>query len=658
MEWLKEFEQNVTTKTAQVFLLYGNVSDDVLFKGEFFRPYEFIPRIESLKPAAVIAFFNLATGVRFPSEEMEKVFLQLVIRPIVDRLPVAPDMKPDLKEFFDARKRDIDKVLDWFSALLLFSWQGISEKMPKVSEFVKTHLQERMPEKTDVPFAVVVFEYQESKTPPESATSSCSLDRRVVETFEWWAQLPQIKTANNLIILVSESLGNVAPQLRDQTKGIISIGIVPPNMEEQKDTIEAFRDEGMAIPVKDISISEMAKLTSGLSRIELRQIFKKAQANKEKLTSQTLFEKKAEIIQANLGDLVRLRKPPWGWEAIGGMDDRIALAMMWAEAMKRGDIARLPKGGILLTGAPGTGKTVFAEALAHELDIPFMEMMNTYNQFVGVSEQNIQNVIDVAWAQRPLVLFIDELDQFLMSRDRFWDGSGGTFSRSNRVLMQFFSDPKIHGQVLIFAATNRPDLLDTAMKRAGRFGAKIPFLIPTKSERPSIWKALLRKEVIRLELMKIKLDISSVIHNEELLKELSDMVDFWEKDGQLMHGPVPDKFTGEPILLTGAEMEEIISMVFQPFVKDVDIDEFKKLSTEERYKLLGQDFSGELVLSGDKLKEVIKYYLPHEDVKTYANLNDLALLSVNDIRFIPPAYWERARELRAKHSTESFLTNF
>lgn len=656
MEWLKEFEQNVTTKTAQVFLLYGNVSDDVLFKGEFFRPYEFIPQIESLKPAAVIAFFNLATGVRFPGEEMEKIFLQLVIRPLIDKLP--PEARPDIKEYFDARKRDIDKVLDWFNALLVFSWRGISEKMPKVSEFVKDHLQSRMPEKLDVPFAVVVFEYQESKTPPESATSSSNLDRRVVETFQWWAQFPQIRTANNLIILVSESLGNVAPQLRDQTKGIISIGVVPPNMEEQKDTIEALKDDGMVIPVKDISISEMAKLTSGLSRIELRQIFKKAQANKEKLTSATLFEKKAEIIQANLGDLVRLRKPPWGWEAIGSMDDRIALAMMWAEAMKRGNIAHLPKGGILLVGAPGTGKTVFAEAFAHELDIPFMEMMNTFNQFVGVSEQNMQNVVDVAWAQRPLVLFIDEIDQFLLSRDRFWDGSGGTFSRSNRTLMQFFSDPKIHGQVLIFAATNRPDLLDTAMKRAGRFGAKIPFLIPTKSERPGIWKALLRKEVIRLELMKIKLDISRVINNEELLKELSDMVDFWEKDGQLMHGPVPDKFMGEPVLLTGAEMEEIISMTFQPFVKDVDIDEFKKLSTEERYKLLGQDFSGELVLSGDKLKEVIKYYLPHEEVKTYSNLNDLALLSVNDIRFIPPAYWDRARQLRAKHSTESFLTNF
>ncbi|MDO9027753.1 MAG: ATP-binding protein, partial [Candidatus Roizmanbacteria bacterium] len=309
--------------------------------------------------------------------------------------------------------------------------------------------------------------------------------------------------------------------------------------------------------------------------------------------------------------------------------------------------------------APGTGKTVFAEAFAHELDIPFMEVMNTFNQFVGVSEQNMQNLLDVAWAQRPVVLFFDEIEQLLLPRGSVYHGDSGVFARSSRMLMQFFSDPKIHGQVLIFAATNRPDLLDVAMKRAGRFGAKIPFLIPTKAERPSIWKALLRKEVIRLGLMRNSLDISRVINDEKLIEELSGMVDFWEKDGGLIYGPPdPNKFSGEVISLTGAEMEDIIGLAFQPFLEDLDISTFNQLSKKERCELLSEKYhlGQEFVLTGDMLKEAIKNYLPREDVRTYNAMNDMALLSVNDLRFIPPAYRDRARKLRTKQRPpETFL---
>ncbi|MDP1629365.1 MAG: hypothetical protein Q8L57_01965, partial [bacterium] len=69
MKWYGDFEQHLAAKTAHMFLFHGNVSDDILFKGEFLRIHQLIPRMDSLKPAGIIAFFNLATGVRFPNEE-------------------------------------------------------------------------------------------------------------------------------------------------------------------------------------------------------------------------------------------------------------------------------------------------------------------------------------------------------------------------------------------------------------------------------------------------------------------------------------------------------------------------------------------------------------------------------------------------------------
>lgn len=670
-QWLNEMERQISARTAHTFLLHGNVVDDVLFRDKFLRLYEVVPCMDALRHAGVIAFFNFATGVRFPESQMRKVFIQLIIKPIFDRLPEFEKVQYGSPErYFESKKEDLEEVIRWFDKLLVTSWNDALEQAREDANLdadagskLLELLKDKQPkEGEEHPFAMVVLEYLESKTPPDSATGSSRLDRKVVETFQWWAQLKEIQRARNLIVFVSDFLATVASQLHEQSKGVIPIMISLPDREEQKETIEAFVKEGIYTPVEkegggDLDIGELARIAAGLSRVELRQIFVQAKAHdsRERLTSALLFEKKARIIEGRLGDVVRVKKPPWGWEVIGGMADKVALAAMWIDAMQRGNIARMPKGGILLSGAPGTGKTVFAEAAAHELDAPFLEVMNTFNQFVGVSEQNMQNLIDTAWAMRPCILFFDEIEQLLLPRGEVYHGDSGVFARSSRMLMQFFSDPRIHGQVVIFAATNRPDLLDTAMKRAGRFGAKIPFLIPTAEDRPSIWKALLRKEVIRLSLSGIELDISQVINNETLIAELSEMADFWEYKGQLVCGP-PDRgrmLGEETIPMTGAEMEDIIGLALQPFLHDEDRGSFQGMTQDERIAFLRERFPQEdrFVLTGDMLKDAMRNYLPHEDVYRYRAMNDLALLSVNDLRFIPPAYRERARKLRTDSKT-------
>lgn len=656
--WVNELLSNIRAKTAHTFLLHGNVSDDTIFKDEFLCMHELLPRLEILRESAFIVFFNIGTGVRFASKETKNAFLQLIVKPFAEAAGV-----PHTETYFEEYKYQIVEVLKWFDQLLLMSWNDVDTIIHNDNEQLKSFFAKKKPKKDNIPFAVVVFEYQESGTPPESATGSSMLDRRVVVVLQWWARSPSIQKTRNVIFFIVDWIGEIAPKLREQSKGIIPIEVPFPDRQAQENTIALFRKNGIYQPTNqegELTIEELARHASALSRVELAQIFKKTGEGKSGgvLTGKALFEKKARIIETRLGNLVRIRKPDWGWEVIGGMDERVALAMLWADAMKRGNIARLPKGGILMIGAPGTGKTVFAEAFAHEVDVPFMEVMNTFNQFVGESERHMQLLIDTAYAQRPCVLFIDEINDLLLPRGQVYHGDSGVYARSSRMLMQFFSDPKIHGQVIIFAATNRPDLLDSAVKRAGRFGIKIPFLIPTKESRPSIWKALLRKEIIRFSLSGLELDVSAILDNDAFIQELSLMSDFWEDNGMLRCGPL-DKdrvpCDEDVVALTGAEMEDIIGLAFQPFLSDEQRDLLGDNPAREKIvKELSELFpmGKHFALEPEMLKEAMEHYLPHEDIASYQAMNNLALLALNDDRMLPKEYRRKARELRVKHAQQ------
>lgn len=654
--WLKTLESQIRGKSAHTFLLHGNVWDDFLYGEGFLRPYELLEKTEGINRSAIQVFFNLATGVRFSKPtEMKPIFLGVIGKFNKAGMPI--------EDYFDINKHDISEVLKWFNELLSISWADPKDlellrdlDNSKISKKTREHILSVRPKENEkTPFATVIFEYQATKTPPTATTGSSLLDRKVVETIRWWAQLPDIKKTHNLIILTSDSLATVSPELY-QSQAVIPISIPLPDRDNMLSIINGFEKEGTFIPIQtdkgaELAKEEIARLTAGLSVVELRQIFLQAGAQKDNLTEKTLFEKKALIIQERLGDIVSVSKPPWGWEVIGGMDDRIARGMLWAEAMKSGNIAHLPKGGILLIGPPGTGKTVFAEVCAHEFDAPFLIVKNTFNQFVGASEQNMQNLIDTAWAMRPCVILFDEIEQLLLPRGGVYHGDSGVFARSSRMLMQFFSDPQIHGKVVIFALTNRPDLLDAAMKRAGRFGAKIPFLIPSKEDRISIWKALLRKEVIRHSLSGIELDVSRVIDDDTLLGKLSGMADFWNDNGKLRAGPPGEDETESNLIpLTGAEMEDVIGLSIQTFISEDDLEHIRSLSLEELSSYIKSRAHGSktITLTGDMLIETMENYFPHEDIAAYKEMEELALLSINDERFIPKQYRARARQRRAE----------
>ena len=135
--------------------------------------------------------------------------------------------------------------------------------------------------------------------------------------------------------------------------------------------------------------------------------------------------------------------------------------------------AKLPKGA-LLVGSPGTGKTLLAKAVAGEARVPFFSISGSdfVEMFVGVGASRVRDLFQEASKVAPAIIFIDEIDAIGRSRDSRLGGNGGREQTRNQLLAEIDGFDSSKG-VVILAATNRPEILDKALLRAGRFDRRI-----------------------------------------------------------------------------------------------------------------------------------------------------------------------------------------
>lgn len=156
--------------------------------------------------------------------------------------------------------------------------------------------------------------------------------------------------------------------------------------------------------------------------------------------------------------------------------------------------ARMPK-GVLLVGPPGTGKTLLARAVAGEAAVPFFSISGSefVEMFVGVGAARVRDLFDQARKSAPAIIFIDELDA--LGRARTAAGLGGNDEREqtlNQLLVELDGFDPSSGLVLL-AATNRPEVLDPALLRAGRFDRQVLVDRPDKSGRIAILEVHMKK---------------------------------------------------------------------------------------------------------------------------------------------------------------------
>jgi len=201
-------------------------------------------------------------------------------------------------------------------------------------------------------------------------------------------------------------------------------------------------------------------------------------------TQITLSPKAVEISEENI--------PQITYEDIGGLKEEVKKVREMVELpLKRPEIfSRLgiePPKGVLLYGPPGTGKTLLAKAVANESEAHFILLNGPeiMSKFYGESEKKIREIFDEAEKNAPSIIFIDEIDSLAPKRE---DSTGEVERRVVSQLLTMMDGLKSRGKVVVIGATNRPNSIDPALRRPGRFDREVEISVPDKAGRLSILK--------------------------------------------------------------------------------------------------------------------------------------------------------------------------
>ena len=317
------------------------------------------------------------------------------------------------------------------------------------------------------------------------------------------------KMPSNVILLSSCEMPNkLNTELTKLGFFDYSIFLPLPNYIERKNLIEyILKDFNNNLQPNDIKT--LSDKTHGFVPGDFVKLFKESYLKVE-LSKKNIITK--EIIENCLGDIkpinlkdIIIDVPRVKWEEIGGNKDiikKIRQSIEWPlknpEIFKRLGIT--PPNGTLLYGPPGCSKTLIAKALATESGLNFFAVKGPelFSKYVGDSEKAVRDIFKKARMSSPSIIFFDEIDAMASSR------SSESTGVEDKVLCQLLNEMdgiEGKGKVIIFGATNRPDILDKALIRPGRFDRLIYIPPPNEISREEIFKICFKN-------MKLEIDIN------------------------------------------------------------------------------------------------------------------------------------------------------
>ena len=310
---------------------------------------------------------------------------------------------------------------------------------------------------------------------------------------ESWAQDGEIFGKKSTLIVFTHTTSIFQQKTIDNST---IITIPSSTVEERRNIVKRIKIDYSKAPkcralldVTDADIEVVVSATGGLNKAQTESALLESIYRHGRFDLGTITAIKTDMI--NKKSTLTVHKVKIGFEGIGGYEylkgffqTRIINVIRnrtKAEALG----LKYPKGYILF-GMAGTGKTVTAKALAKEVDMPFVELnlKNIKRGIVGESEQRLNDAIKTIDSMSPCVVFIDEIDRLGSRGKSGGELDGGTSKEIFSELLSWLGDE--NRQAIVIATTNRPQDLDDAMRRVGRFDGLVPMLLPNQKAREGI----------------------------------------------------------------------------------------------------------------------------------------------------------------------------
>ena len=345
----------------------------------------------------------------------------------------------------------------------------------------------------------------------EDMGSEKQVERRVVS--QLLALMDGLESRGHVIVIGATNIPNtIDPALRRPGRFDREISIPIPDKNGRLEILE-IHTRGMPL-AKDVDVEKLAGITHGFVGADLealareaamsalRKILPKIDFELSDIPYETLLE--LEISMDNFLEAMKeiepsairevfVEVPDVKWSDVGGLENikqELKEAIEWP--LKYPDVFKKantnPPKGILLYGKPGTGKTLLAKAVANESGVNFISIKGPQliSRYVGESERGVRETFRTAKHAAPTILFFDEIDSIVPKR-----GSSSTDAHvTERVISQFLTEmdgiEELKG-VVVLAATNRLDLVDTAMLRSGRFDIIFELPLPDEKTREQIF---------------------------------------------------------------------------------------------------------------------------------------------------------------------------
>jgi transitional endoplasmic reticulum ATPase len=366
--------------------------------------------------------------------------------------------------------------------------------------------------------ATIVFIDEIDAIAPNRDTVLGDVEKRVVA--QLLASMDGLSSRGKIIVIAATNLPNsIDPALRRPGRFDREIALGPPDKTGRLEILHVHT-RGMPLAA-DTDLERVAAMTHGFLGADLAALVREAGmlCAQDALTRCRLqgegsvaagsiagvevgmkhFDAAYAEIDLSTTRDVFSEVPDVSWADVGGLDDArrvLREAVEWP--LNRGERFRYagirPPKGVLLTGAPGTGKTLVAKALAAQCKVNFIAVKGPelLSKWVGESERGIRDVFRKARQAAPSIVFFDEIDAIAPRRS---DAAGGA-RVSERMVGQLLLEMdgiEALDDVVVLAATNRPDLIDQALLRPGRFEVRVELPLPDEAARLAILQVHCRR---------------------------------------------------------------------------------------------------------------------------------------------------------------------